>query len=76
MQCEPKDNDEVVAHQQLTSTISIEARMTKAKTNFEFRRLKQVEVRESCDLRPPTFGGNLAREVKAPDMNNFQAVIY
>ena len=61
-----------VAHQQLPSTISFEARITKARTDFELPRLSLRIVR----LEASHIGGKLAREVKAADMNNLQAVIY
>ena len=52
-------NDEV-GHQQLPSTISFEARITKAKTDFELLRLSLRIVR----LGASHIGGNLAREVR------------
>ena len=77
VQCEPKDIDEV-AHQQFPSNFAISfedglaqprlrASETKASRSF---RVVQLEA-EASHIR-----GKLAREVKAADMNNHQAVIY
>ena len=55
-----------MAHQQLPRTISLEARMTKAKTDFELPRLGLRIVR----VEVSHIGGKLAREVKAADMDN------
>ena len=61
----------MVAHQNLPSKISFEARVTKAETDFELSRLSLRVAR----LEASHIGGKLAREIKAADMSNLQAVI-
>ena len=75
VQREPKDSDGV-AHQQLQSSFAItyEDRMA-------WPRLRASETKASRSLRilrldTSDIGGKLAREVKATDMENLQAVIY
>ena len=60
-----------MAHQQLSSTISFEARMAKAKTDFELPNQSLRIVR----LEASHIGGKLAREVKAAHMNSLKAVL-
>ena len=63
-----------MAHQELPSTISFEARRTKPRltSSFEIKASRSFRI---VRLEASNIGGKLAREVKAADMSNPQAVI-